>query len=88
MRAFYDEYDEPIAPASLIPRREWLATTGKNPTPIVAFQNAAAMASVLASRARRGGNARGIYWSHTMDFHPAQLSVDGKRVAIGRQLGT
>jgi hypothetical protein len=83
VRAFRNEYDELIAPAALIAKRGWLATTGKDPTPIVAFRNAVAMASVLATRARRGGNGRGIYWSDTMDFHPAQLSVDGKRVDIG-----
>jgi hypothetical protein len=58
-----------------------LANLGKRPDPIIAFRNAIALSAVLHNRSLRG-NPVGPTWTDSFDHHPAEITLDGKRVDV------
>ena len=78
--SFHDGNGKPIAPAVLIVRRDWLPDMGQDAEPVIAFRNAAAVASILRNRARWRPppyGLPGVSWSETFDYHPVRLRRDG-----------
>jgi len=76
--SFHDGHGNSIAPAALIVRCDWLSGMGQNAEPVIAFRNAAAVASILRNRACWKPHAwMGVSWSEVFDYHPARLRRDG-----------
>lgn len=81
--AFRDELSNPIRPAVLIGREDWLTTNGGDPEPIIAYRNAVAITNVLLTRARGvRGSHMGSSCADTFDFHPAQLTKGGDQIFV------
>lgn len=83
LSAFHDGNGTAITPAVLIVRDDWLLDMDRDVEPVVSFRNAAALSSILPTRARlQGGGWLGASWSDTFDYHSAQLRVDGSSFDI------
>lgn len=78
--SFQDGYGKAIKPAVLIVRQDWHSDVVGEPEPVIAFRNAAAVASILPCRARWLDDGwLGVSWSESFDYHPAQLRLDGTK---------
>lgn len=79
--AFRTEYGTLQPPTFLIADRQTLNRLGKRPDPIIAFRNAIAIACILHNRSLRG-HPPGPTWTDSFDHHPAEITLDGKRVDV------
>ena len=78
--SFHDGYGKAVKPAVLIVRQDWHSDVVGEPEPVIAFRNAAAVASILPCRARWLDDGwSGVSWSESFDYHPAQLRLDGTK---------
>ena len=67
-----------ITPAVLIVRNDWHSKLDGDPEPVVSFRNAAALVSILLTRAEWPNEAVvGPAWSDTFNLHPCQVKRDG-----------
>lgn len=78
--SFHDGNGRAIQPVVLIVREDWHSDIVGNPEPVIAFRNAAAIASILPFRAQwQSDGWSGVSWSESFDYHPAQLRLDGTK---------
>ena len=78
--SFHDGNRRETQPAVLIVREDWHSDIVGNPEPVIAFRNAAAIASILPFRAQwQSDGWSGVSWSESFDYHPAQLRLDGTK---------
>lgn len=82
LESFKDQVGKPYDPAVLLVRVSAPDSVRKSENAIVGFRNAVAFAFLLPSRAAaaRGYGGTAPTWSDTFDFHPAQLSRQGRAV--------